>query len=198
MLDLSKPITVPILSGTEKRVLVMFPTDAQWCERARKQRVVRHFLGRGKSQTDDDAETDRRNAELLAKIRRDADGPVLSPAEATLVLGKLERARVCSVEREGDGYRVVLKTSLGEVSHVVRGPTAEQILAHERQSTKTTEGRRNQEIHGYLEPSGELYDKIVVSSEGYSGPVPIVHKVPVITEVLAQINAEDEDALPEQ
>jgi hypothetical protein len=40
---------------------------------------------------------------LLSKIRLDQDGPVLTPAEATLVLGKLERARVSSVDREGDG-----------------------------------------------------------------------------------------------
>lgn len=197
MIDLAKPMTVPILSGTEKRVRVRFPSDAEWCERARKQRVIRHFLGRGKSQTDDDTETDRLNHELLAKIRQDTDGPVLTPAEATLVLGKLERARVIEVEREGDGFRIVLKTALGQVTHVVGIPTAEQMLVHERQSTKTTEGRRNQEIRGYLEPSGELYDKIAKSSEGYAGAVPIIHKVPVITELLAQIDAEDEELIPE-
>lgn len=93
MLDLSKSITVPILSGTEKRCKVQFPTDPQWCERARKQRVIRHFLGRGKSQTDDDSETDRLNFELLSKIRLDQDGPVLTPAEATLVLGKTRGGR---------------------------------------------------------------------------------------------------------
>ena len=206
MLDLSKPITVPILSGTEKRCRVLFPSDAQWCERARKQRVIRHFLGRGKSQTDDDSETDRLNFELLGKIRQDQDGPVLTPAEATLVLGKLERARVSSVNREGDGYRIVLKTALGEVTHLVGIPTAEQMLVHERQSTKTTEGRRNQEIRGFLEPSGELYNGIVKSTEGYAAPVvgsmerpvvPIVHKVSVVAELLAQINAEDEELIPE-
>jgi hypothetical protein len=197
MLDLSKPITVPILSGTEKRIQVIYPTDAQWCERARKQRVIRHFLGRGKSQTDDDSQADRLNFELLAKIRQDKDGPVLTPAEATLVLGKLERARVATVDREGDTFRIVLKTALGEVTHVVGIPTAEQMLVHERQSTKTTEGRRNQEIRGFLEPSGELYDKVAKSTEGYGAAVPIVHKVAVITELLAQITAEDEDLLPE-
>ncbi|MEI9971035.1 MAG: hypothetical protein WDO73_02725 [Ignavibacteriota bacterium] len=56
---------------------------------------------------------------------------------------------------------------MGDTVHVVGIPTAEQMLLHERQSTKTTEGRRNQEIRGYLEPSGELYDKIVKSAEGY-------------------------------
>jgi hypothetical protein len=197
MIDLSKPITVPIISGTEKRVRVRFPSDGEWCERARKQRVVRHFLGRGKSQTDDDSETDRLNAEFLARIRQGQDGPALAPAEATLVLGKLERARVAEVEREGDAYRIVLKTALGETLHVVGIPTAEQMLIHERQSTRTTEGRRNQEIRGFLEPSGDLYDKVVKSSEGYAGAVPIVHKVPVITELLAQISAADDELLPE-
>lgn len=209
MIDLAKPITVPILSGTEKRCTVRYPTDSEWCERARKQRVVRHFLGRGKSQTDDDSETDRLNGELLAKIRQDKEGPVLTQAEATLVMGKLERARVSEVAREGDGFRIALKTSLGDTVHVVGIPTAEQMLLHERQSTRTTEGRRNQEIRGFLEPSGELYDKIVRSTEGYASDygsvaaatspasVPIVHKVSIVTEMLAQITAEDDDLLPE-
>lgn len=198
MIDLSKPLTVPILSGTEKRCTVRFPTDAEWCERARKQRVVRHFLGRGKSQTDEDSETDRLNAELLGKIRQDqADGPPLSAAEATLVMNKLERTRVAIAEREGDGFRIKLKTSLGETEHVVGVPTAEQILMHERQSTRITEGRRNQEIRGFLEPSGELYDKVIKAKEGYAGAVPITHKVAIITELLAQVTAEDDDLLPE-
>lgn len=206
MIDLTKPITVPILSGTQKSCVVRYPTDAEWCERAKKGRVVRHFLGRGKSQTDDDSQTDSLNADLLAKIRQDKeDGQALTPAEATLVLGKLERTRVTSVSREGDSFRIELKTALGDTVHVVGIPTAEQMLLHERQSTKTTEGRRNQEIRGYLEPSGELYDKIVKSAEGYViqrpgdqvGAVPIVHKVSVVTEMLAQLTAEDDDLLPE-
>jgi hypothetical protein len=217
MLDLSKPITVPILSGTQKLVKVMFPSDALWCERARNQRVVRQFLGRGKSQTDDDKNTDRLNHDLLAKIRSGPqDDPTLTPAEATLVIGKLERARVSSVDREGDTFRIVLRTALGEVTHVVGIPTAEQMLMHERQSTKTTEGRRNQEIRGFLEPSGELYNRIAKSTEGYAATayvntlsqsggvslepgiaVPIVHKVAVVAELLAQINAEDDEELPE-
>jgi hypothetical protein len=158
---------------------------------------MRHFLGRGKSQTDEDSEADRLNAELVARIRQDQDGPVLTAAEATLVLGKLERARIAEVAREGDTFRLVLKTALGETVHVVSIPTAEQMLIHERQSTRTTEGRRNQEIRGFLEPSGELYDKIAKPAEGYAGPVPIVHKVPVVTELLAQISAADDDLLPE-
>jgi hypothetical protein len=200
MLDLSKPITVPILSGTEKQVKVLFPSDAQWCERARKQRNVRHFLGRGKSQTDEDRGTERLNAELLAKIRQDKDGgAVFTPAEATLVLNKLEKARITSVDREGDSYRIVLKTSLGEVTHVLGIPTAEQMLVHERQSTTTIDGRRDQEIRGYLEPSGEFYDQLLKSNEGYAGAVPIIHKVAAVVELIAQhtIAQEDLDLIPE-
>jgi hypothetical protein len=210
MLDISKPITVPILSGTEKRVKVLFPSTEQWCERARKQTYVRHFLGRGKSQIDgDNGKTDRINADLLAKIRQDVDGGVvLTSAEATMVVGKLERARVVSADREGDGYRIVLQTALGEVTHVVRGVLADEELEHDRQSTKSIDGRRESEIRGFLEPSGELYNKIFVSANGYAPTsrggdtaftdIPIVHKVAVVAEVIAQKNADDEALIPEQ
>jgi hypothetical protein len=197
MIDLSKPITVPFISGGRKTVRVLFPSDSQWCARARQQKVLRQFLGRGKSQASEDAGSDGANADLLAKIRQDKDGGELTPAEATLVIGKLERARVISVDRAGEGFRIVLDTAIGETEHIVRSPMADEVLIHERESTKTIDGRRTQEIRGFLEPSGALYDSIRQSVAGYSGDVPIPHKVAVVSEVLAQINADDEGLIPE-
>lgn len=197
MIDLTKPMTVPILSGTVKSCKVMFPTDAQWCERARKQRVVRHFLGRGKSKTDYDRGADEVNLELFTRIRQD-DGAPLTAAEATLVLGKLEKGRIEDVERAGDQFVVRLRTGIGDTVHTVSMPTAEDMLAHERRSTQAIDGRRNQEIRGYLEPTGELYDRIVKKADGYAGAVPIVHKVFVVEEVLALMGAQDDELVPEQ
>jgi len=72
--DASKPFVVPILSGGEKKCEVRFPSDEEWCAWARAQRTVRHFLGRGKSQSED-VDLPKINAELFAKIRTDKDGP---------------------------------------------------------------------------------------------------------------------------
>ena len=61
--DASKPFVVPILSGGEKTCEVRFPSDEEWCAWARAQRTVRHFLGRGKSQSED-VDLPKINAEI--------------------------------------------------------------------------------------------------------------------------------------
>ena len=63
--DVGKTLVVPILSGGEKRCEVRFPNDEEWCNWARSQRTVRHFLGRGKSQSED-LGLPKINAELFA------------------------------------------------------------------------------------------------------------------------------------
>lgn len=198
-IDFSKPMTVPIISGERKVVkLRRGPTDQELCDKARRTPVTRSFLGRGKSQTDDhDGMLDRLNAELVAKLVVVAEGePQLTPGEATLVLTKIERSRVESVDDDGLGYRIVLKTPFGVTVHTVRRPNADEMLEHERSSTKTIDARRSQEIRGFLEPSGELYDKIRQRVEGYAGDVvPIIHKVNIVAEVLAQVAVLDEEEI---
>src|SRR5579859_879107 len=190
--DSSKKFAVPILSGTAKRVTVRFPSDGEWCERARKQRSVRRFLGRGKSESEE-VEIAGLNVELFNRIRQ--DDSELDEAEAGLVLSKLERANIESCEREGDRYRISLRVAGGVTHHVVNMPTQRQIIAHERASVRVLGGRRSQEIRGSLEPSGELYDEIATPEAGeYAADrVPIVHKVSVVAEVLQQMSVEDED-----
>jgi hypothetical protein len=170
MFDASKPIVVPILSGGEKRCEVRFPTDEEWCFWARAQRTIRHFLGRGKSQSED-IDLPKINAELFRKIRIDQDGPEFDDAEAGMVIGRVERCQVASIEREGVNYRIEMKV-----------PGASVVAA-----------RRSVETRAFLEPSGALYDKLHVSHDGYAGDVPIVHKSAAVSEVIAQLAIEADD-----
>lgn len=194
--DLSKHFNVPILSGTVKRCVVRFPADEEWCGRARRQRSIRRFLGRGKTETQD-IESDAVNAELFARIRQDKDGPAFDDAEAAAVLAKLELARVEACDREGDTFRVVLKVPGADTEHVLRMPTQRERDEHEKASVRYIGERRAQEIRGFLEPSGALYDRIHVKHEGYAGAVSIVHKVAAVSEVLAQLAGLEEEAVPE-
>ena len=194
--DASKPFVVPILSGGEKQCEVHFPTDDQWCGWARSQRTVRRFLGRGKSQSEE-LDLPKINAELFAKIRVDKDGPAFDDAEAGIVIGRIERCTVTSIDREGNHYRVEMKVPGARVTHVLRMPTAKEMQEHERASTSVVSARRSIETRAFLEPSGELYDKLHVSHGGYAGPelskVPIVHKSAAVSEVLAQLAIEADD-----
>jgi hypothetical protein len=193
--DASKTIVVPILSGGEKQCEVRFPTDPEWCAWARSQRTVRHFLGRGKSQSEE-LDLPKINAELFAKIRVDKDGPEFDDAEAGMAIGRVERCTVASVEREGDNYRIAMKVPGARVEHVLRMPTAKEMQEHERASTSVVAGRRSVETRAFLEPSGLLYDKLHVSHDGYESDVPIVHKSAAVSEVIAQL-AIDGDEDPE-
>jgi hypothetical protein len=190
--DAAKPFVVPILSGGEKTCEVRFPTDDEWCSWARGQRTVRRFLGRGKSQSED-LDLPKINAELFAKIRTDEDGPEFDDAEAGMVIGRIERCTVVSVEREGINYRIDMKVPGAHVTHVLRMPTAKEMQDHERASTSVVAGRRSIETRAFLEPSGALYDKLHVSHEGYAGAVPIVHKSAAVSEVIAQLAIDGDD-----
>ena len=173
LFDATKPFVVPILSGGEKRCEVRFPSDEEWCGWARAQRTVRHFLGRGKSQSED-VDLPKINAELFAKIRTDKDGPEFDDAEAGMVIGRIERCAVASVEREGINYRIGMKVPGARVTHVLRMPTAKEMQDHERASTSVVAARRSVETRAFLEPSGALYDKLHVSHEsGRAVPNPV-------------------------
>ena len=191
--DAAKPLVVPILSGGEKSCEVRFPTDAEWCGWARAQRTIRHFLGRGKSQSED-VELPRINAELFGKIRLDKDGPEFDEAEAGMVIGRVERCTVTGVDREGVNYRIGMKVPGARVEHVLRMPTAKEMQDHDRASTSVVAARRSIETRAFLEPSGALYAKLHVSHEGYAGDVPIIHQSAAVSEVVAQLAIEgDED-----
>lgn len=191
--DATKTLVVPILSGGEKSCEVRFPSDAEWCAWARAQRTIRHFLGRGKSQSED-VDLSKVNAELFAKIRIDKDGAEFDDAEAAMVIGRIERCNVTGIDREGSNYRIAMKVPGARAEHVLRMPTAKEMQEHERASTSTVAARRSIETRAFLEPSGILYDKLHVEHDGYATAVPIVHKSAAVSEVLAQLAIEaDED-----
>ena len=192
LFDASKPIVVPILSGGEKRCEVRFPMDEEWCAWARAQRTIRHFLGRGKSQSED-VDLPKINADLFKKIRIDKDGPEFDDAEAGMAIARVERSQVTDILREGVNYRIEMKVPGARVTHVLRMPTAKEMQDHERASTTVVAARRSVETRAFLEPSGALYDKLHLSHEGYAGAVPIVHKSAAVSEVIAQLAVEGDD-----
>jgi hypothetical protein len=192
LFDASKPIVVPILSGGEKRCEVRFPTDEEWCYWARAQRTIRHFLGRGKSQSTD-LDLPKINAELFKKIRLDKDGPEFDDAEAGMVIGRVERCQIVDIQREGVNYRIEMKVPGAKATHVLRMPTAKEMQEHDGASTSVVAARRSVETRAFLEPSGALYDKLHVAHDGYAGDVPIIHKSAAVSEVVAQLAIEADD-----
>jgi hypothetical protein len=196
----SKIYEVKIISGGLKSCKLRYPSDPQWIERARSQKTVRNFLGRGKStttvQTADDA--DLRLFKQL--VVNEADREAYAGADATAFIERLDRAEVTEGVWEGDTRRIVMKVPGAVVTHILRIPTQAEMRPHERSSAQAVYANRSAEIRISLLPSAELYDKIKREVAGYDGPVPINHKVAAINnlvEALPSLIEEEEEAVPE-
>jgi hypothetical protein len=201
LFDRSKEFVVPIVSGEIKRATVRFPTDTEWSELARKKVQIRRFLGRDKSQLDLGT-PERMDADLFNRIRIQAEGDTTTwdEAEASAVIDRLERCEVeeGGVERAGNTFAIAMKVPGAHVIHTLKMPTEKQKLEYGRSAIKITDGKNMRETRVNLDASGRLWDELLVSTEGYSGDVPVIHKdvalVRVLTEVqnlLNEIDPED-------
>jgi hypothetical protein len=196
LFDTSKNFTVPIISGEEKRCVLRWPTDQEWAQRARSLRIVTQQLGRSKSQTETVNE-DRVNAELFAKVRVDKDGPPFDEAEASAAIQRLDRTLITEATRHGANYEIALRAAGCDLLHVLRIPTKAEELRYRKAVVRVFDLRRQVEARLNLEASGELYDAVHVSHEGYAGPVPIVHKEAALREMLNDLQQLDEEGDPE-
>jgi hypothetical protein len=160
-----------------KPVRVRFPTDEEWIDRQKKRKVIVKQLGRGVSETTipDSADAD---AALLAKIRLpEENAPEVDAFEASRIMEQLSQADVDDVVQEGDAFRVTLRVLGGTVSHVLRMPSAKDVFEYRRGFARVLDLPYNrQELIINLAPAATLFKKLLESSEGYSGEVPIIHQ----------------------
>lgn len=191
--------TAKIFSGEEKVATLRFPTDQELCDRARKMKVIRKNLGRGKTQTDPGNALELQAA-LFDKLRLDKDGPTYDAADAASFVNKLDRCEITEVEREGNQFRVTMKVPNATVVHVLKMPTQQDVMDFGRNSLSAIDERRQTEIRLRLEPSGELWKKLFVAVEGYKGNgngIPITHQDAAVSEVISQMQKLEEEDDPE-
>lgn len=196
MFDSSKTFVVPTIDG--KRCSVRFPADQEWCDRARKQKLIRRDLGRGKSQYDP-MRAKAIDQALFDRIRQDADGPEFDQHEASYVIERLDRAIVQDIQRAGNEYTVELKVTGAITTHVLRIPSQKQVDDYgDASAPPPIHGERTTELRVFLEPAGPLYDALLVRNEGYDGSVPIIHKLAATSAMLRDISARMEEDDPEE
>jgi hypothetical protein len=103
--------------------------------------------------------------------------PEVDAFEASRIIEQLSQADVDDVIQVGDGFRVSLRVLGGTVSHVLRMPSAKDVFEYRRGFARVLDLPYNrQELIINLAPAGALYKKLVESSEGYAGDVPIIHQ----------------------
>jgi hypothetical protein len=188
--DASRLVTVNLRTPDGvKTIRVRFPTDEEWIDRQRKRKVIVKQLGRGVSETTIPDSQDVDGA-LLAKIRVGEDeGPVVDPFEASRVIEQLSQAEVDDVASIGDGFCVTLRVLGGSVTHELRMPSAKDVFEYRRGFARVLDLPYNrQELVINLAPAATLFKKLIQSSEGYAGEVPIIHQA---VAVKASIDALD-------
>jgi hypothetical protein len=195
--DAGRPVEVQLRSaeGT-KTVKVRFPTDEEWTERQRRRKIIIKQLGRGISETVIPHSEDV-DAALFAKIQA-GEGPEVDPFEASRIVEQLSQADVDDVVPEAGAFRVVLRVPGGLTAHVVRMPSAKDVIEYRRGFARVLDLPFNkQELTVNLAAAGALYQKLVAAAEGYAGAVPIIHQAVAVKAAIDALDAGfQEDSSP--
>lgn len=176
-----------------KTCKVRFPTDEEWCARQRAVIDITRSVGRGKVKTDSKGDEEA-SFELFTAIRLDKDGPAFDIYEAAKIIDELSERQVIDVRRKAENFQITLAVPGVEVVHILRVPSLRQVWEFGKVAVSSSRSRRGNETQVMLEPSGGLWDKLVVDVAGYaenvSTAVPIIHKDASLAEVLMQVNTE--------
>lgn len=189
--DASRPVTVNLRTPDGvKTIRVRFPTDEEWIDRQRKRKVIVKQLGRGVSETTIPDAQDVDGA-LLAKIRVGEDeGPVVDPFEASRVIEQLSQAEVDDVASIGDGFRVTLRVLGGMITHELRMPSAKDVFEYRRGFARVLDLPYNrQELVINLASAATMFKKLIQSSAGYAGDVPIIHQAVAVKAAIDALDA---------
>jgi hypothetical protein len=196
MFDSQGPITIQLRApeGT-KSVKVRFPTDEEWIERQRRRKIIIKQLGRGVSETTI-LGGEEADAALFAKIRQ-GEEPELDAYEATRILEQLSLAEVEDVVPEGAGFRVLLRVPGGTTAHVLRMPSAKDLIEYRRGFARILDLPFNrQELTVNLAAAGALYQKLIQATEGYAGAVPVIHQAVAVKAAIDALEAGFEERSP--
>jgi hypothetical protein len=183
-------IPIPSPEGT-KIYAVRFPTDEEWCWRARALTAITRNLGRDARRTEVPDEL-RISKELVVKIlhgeSRDSDIEEYTARKILETLGQCELAQ--TQDRIGNVYVIEMVVPGATVTHRLKIPTQRQIGEYEKSNITATARRNSTEIKLPLEPSGELWDQIQDGVSGYDdlSSVSILHKDVSVKQVIAQVN----------
>ncbi|MBI4875420.1 MAG: hypothetical protein HY822_12370 [Acidobacteria bacterium] len=178
-----------------KTVRVRFPSDEEWTERQRRRKVIIKQLGRGISETII-GNAEEADAALLAKIRVAEDkAPELDAFESNRIIEQLSQVEVDDVVQEGDAFRVTLRVLGGTVVHLLRMPSAKDVIEYRRGFARVLDLPYNrQELTINLTAASTLYQKLAQSTEGYAGAVPIIHQAGVVKAAIDALDAAFQDA----
>ncbi len=196
MFNSKERCTVTVISGGKKTAQVDFPSDKQWCDLTSKKKSVKRQTGRGLGTWEDLGNQYKVDEEIFKALN--PSGDAFDEYECSKAMDRLAKASVESVDRvESNQIKITLAVfGKSEVSHLMKMPTLADRVEHERESSSLDPHKRGLLLTVSLQPSGELYDRLIVSTDGYdeASSVPIVHKAAALSELISFCRKlEDED-----
>jgi hypothetical protein len=189
MFDSQRDIRIQLRSADGMRTVTLrFPTDEEWVERQRRRKIIIKHLGRGVSETTI-PNAEEVDAELFRKIRTD-DGGDVDTYEAARIIEQLSQAEVDDVVPEAGAFRVLLRVPGGTTVHVLRMPSAKDVIEYRRNFARILDLPFNrQELTVNLAAAGELYRTLCQSTEGYASTVPIIHQAVAVKAAIDALEA---------
>lgn len=187
--DSARQVEIQLRSAEGARaVKVRFPSDEEWIERQRRRKIIIKQLGRGVSETTI-PNAEEVDAALFRKIRLD-EGDEVDAYAASRIIEQLSLAEVDDVVPEGAGFRVLLRVPGGTTVHVLRMPSAKDVIEYRRGFARILDLPFNrQELTVNLAAAGALYQKLVQAVEGYAGAVPIIHQAVAVKAAIDALDA---------
>lgn len=189
MFDTSAEIAITARTASGKQLIeVRWPSDEEWCERAKRRKILIKRLGRGTSETS--IESGDADLRIFDKIKLNG-APALTPGEATRVMEAISQCDVTGVQLEGEEAIVELQVTGGTVYHRLKLPSADQVMTL-RKSVRILDLPYNtQEMRIHLEPGSRLWDACGGHSEDYvNGIVPAPHKDTALRAVVEYLDRE--------
>jgi len=189
MLDTSQEVTVPGRTSSGRTdITIRWPSDKEWADRNKRRKIFIKRLGRGRSETTvDPGDADQRLYEAI-KLN---GAPPLTVGESTRVIEALAQTDVLDVTLEADTGLVTLATAGGTVHHRLKLPSADQVLAFRRNSTRLIDLPLNtQQIIILLDPAVQLWNDCNGQSDDYAKEIPAVHKDAAIRAVIEALDRE--------
>jgi len=194
MFDSKAEIGLTIQGEQPKKVVVRFPSDAEFISWRRKKKVVQKDLGRRKFQMEA-SKPEPCDLALVNAIRVDKEGAAIDEAEAVHIIGRLTECEVPNrPDREGSAYVIAMKVMRKlNTTHTLRIPSVKEQMDYERMRSSVIYGQYGQEIRINFAAAGELYDKLKVSIDGYAHDVPVSHKAEAVNVLLQELRDEQDD-----
>ena len=118
--------------------------------------------------------------------------------EAQKVVEQLATCDVDDVVQAGDSFRVTTRVLGGTTTHLLKMPSAKDVNTYRRGFLRVLDLPFNrQEITINVRAAADLYKKLIETTEGYAGDVPVIHQAVAVKAAIDALDAsfqEDRDA----